>query len=191
MAIQVDLLKKEWLEKLARVHSGWNDGDAAPGSDSIKTADCVNAELCVAIEIKQDKRKYLNCLFGFSTIRNQLKTFAREANKKFVQYPAYKTCLIIQTPLDANGLGRLFPGHREILEMQSNLAKVSSVRNRFFSPKFIEVGAYLLYENTTFYFLKNPIASDVRRMSIDCIRQILDISKIEEVAEHGPMPFGI
>lgn len=188
----LDALKNEWLGRLKCIHPKWVDGDINPKQD-VKTADCVNEEFKVAIELKRDGRKYPNCDISFNAIRNQFKEFSQSANRKFRNYPLFKTCLIIKSPLEEmNWLAsRSFFGYREILGWGLNSVKVSSIKDKFFSQHFIEIGAYLFYNDELYYFLNNPIAAINKKMTIDELKSLSGISKIEEIVHRGPSPFGI
>lgn len=168
--------KQILLAKLNRVHKGWENGDEISEKGK-KSTDLINKDLKIAIEIKDDKRDYNNpkLRFGFDTIRNQLKSYAQGARRKFRNYPNYKTILLVRSLLwDRMGSGLInfiFPGNQEISEIGKNFLRLGKHKNKYFSIKNIDIGGYIFYGKNKIYYLENPIAQRSRILNIKKVQK--------------------
>lgn len=165
---------KEYLiDRLNKINQGWIDGDKTNNLN--KTTDLVNTSLKIALEIKDDKIfKYIAPPLTGEMIKQgldlskkgeQFKDDARDANKKFKNYPDYKTILLLRTelvniPLDV--VGYLFSGLRRFIKPGKQLIEIGR-KNKFLSfTNTKEIGCYLLYGNNKYYYIKNPNANPNR-----------------------------
>lgn len=97
-------VKDDLLARLNKVSTEWIDGDL--NNKSIKTADMVNHKLKIAIEIKDDTKskppRMLDHSLGtyeydLSELNKRFYADIKNANKKFRNYPGYKTVLLLRT----------------------------------------------------------------------------------------------
>ena len=171
------LYKKYLIKKLNKINIGWVDGDK--NNNKTKTTDLINKTLNIAIEIKDDttyKHKFPSATERGARLNNidiskkseQLKSHARDANKKFRNYPNFKTILLIRTelvniPFDI--IGYIFNGMLRFTKIDGKLVKIGK-KNEFLSfTSTKEIGSYLLFGNNSYYYIENPNANPCRIVS--------------------------
>lgn len=176
--------KKYLIRKLEKINPGWVDGDEE--SVLSKTVDLVNHNFKIAIEIKDDRKYRYKAppLTGEMIVESinllaknkQFKDDAQDANKKFRNYPEYKTILLIRTelinqPLDV--LRYVFSGIRRFVKTDNNRLLEISKLNKYLSISSTkEIGNYLLYGNKKYFYISNPNADNIR---------VLEKKKIENI----------
>jgi len=99
--------KERFITKLNNINSGWRDGDL----DNFvgKKSDIVNDQLKIVFEIKDDiKYKMVIPTKSFEIVEDsvnlggknrQFKYDLKDANKKFLNYPGYKSIVILRTEM--------------------------------------------------------------------------------------------
>lgn len=83
--------KTNLIQTLNQQNSGWIDGDTENGRKN--TADVVNHALKIVIEIKDEPKGSPD---GLKKANQQYGDHLRSVNKKFNEYPEYKTILLIR-----------------------------------------------------------------------------------------------
>ena len=100
------VFKLELIEMLNGRHSGWVDGDH--DNNGYKSADLVNHKSKIAIEIKDDllsephketSKNFFEGSYDINRLNKQYFDDIKDANKKFRNYPGYKSILLIRTSL--------------------------------------------------------------------------------------------
>ncbi|MBP6886194.1 MAG: hypothetical protein KBC02_03050 [Candidatus Pacebacteria bacterium] len=98
--------KKRLIYRLNSKSEGWRDGDL--DSSVGRKADVVNDALKIAVEIKDDTTfhfihpdpgQIVTQTTNLSTKNRQLKNHIKDANEKFLNYPDYKTVVLIRTEM--------------------------------------------------------------------------------------------
>lgn len=153
-----DSRKTLWLDRL---NSSWIDGDIITTHQQDKTADLVNNELKVCFELKPDQsytppNPGTSQLNNLNELSNRLKGYAESANKKFRNYPNFKTALIIETHLRKNIIKHLISNLTQVIVTSDRITVRR--RNVYFSQDAKEIGGYLFCssaEDKTYYFV-NP-----------------------------------
>lgn len=162
--MNTDPRKTLWLDRL---NSNWVDGDILTNHQQDKTADLVNNEVRICFELKQDQTYSPSPsgtyqLNNLDTLSNRLKGYAQSANKKFRNYPSYKTALIIETQLRKNIIKHLISNLTQLTVTRGQITVRQ--RNVYFSQDTKEIGGYLfcsLTENKTYYLI-NPNGAENR-----------------------------
>ena len=174
--------KKYLIDHLNKINSGWVDGDKS--SNLEKTVDLLNQSLKIAIEIKDDttyKHEFPpitgEIIVGGLDLNNkseQLKSDAKDANKKFRNYPNFKTILLIRTELiniPYDVIGYIFGGLKRFAKKDKDLIEIGR-KNKFLSfTSTKEVGSYLLFGNGKYYYVENPNANLYRVIAEDDIEK--------------------
>ncbi len=103
--IPEEIFKQNLIQSLKSINVGWIDGDKE--SNRKKKADIVNHSLRIAIEIKDDTKYRIELpttpgvmVGGSHNLKKMNQRFSdhiRSANKKFKEYPGYKTVLLFRT----------------------------------------------------------------------------------------------
>jgi hypothetical protein len=185
-------LKKYLIDKLNNTKSGWTDGDKE--NPAIKTADLVNNKLKIAIEIKEDTvyKRILPPLNGeiieesldLNNLSERLKADARDANKKFRNYPDYKTILMIKTELvdgPSGVIGYIFAGLQRFSKPKGEKTREIGRKNEFLSfTETKEIGSYLLFNGDNLYYIKNENVIPQRLISKEELEGIFS-KKIKEI----------
>jgi len=102
--INEQIFKQKLIDRFNKNVAGWIDGDF--DLPNKKTPDILNHSMKVAIEIKDDTKykfdipengKIVCKTTNLSEKNRQFKNDLKEANKKFLNYPNYKSVLILRT----------------------------------------------------------------------------------------------
>ena len=84
----------KWIARLNCSDSNWINGDKLSKG---KTADIINDKLKIAIELKREKGQSLDNTHGnLEKISNRLDDYFKLSNEKFINYPEFKTLLLIE-----------------------------------------------------------------------------------------------
>ena len=155
-----DQFKEKLIIKLKRHHPDWKDGDVGG------RVDVVNHSLKVAIEIKDepgggpDMEKKTNRQYG---------DHLRSAYRKFIEYPGYKTALLIRGAL-ATIPGIVKYNIEGIVVYGSH--NVFLGRKNKYSPYIKkEIGCFLVFADN-FYYFPNTYAETVRIIKKEGIEDI-------------------
>jgi len=189
-----DEYKKYLIQKLNSINLGWVDGDEKNIWD--KTSDLINHKLKISIEIKDDKKykhkfppitgELISKSMNLLTPNKQLKRHARMANKKFRNYPNYKTVLLIRTELiniPFAVIGYIFSGIRRFIKPDKKLMEIGRVNQYFSQSSTKEIGGYLLFGNNKYHYFKNPNAEKNRVISVDELEDLFG-EKIENLQNY-------
>jgi uncharacterized protein YeeX (DUF496 family) len=176
--------KNRLLAKLNNQHKGWVDGDTE--SHLTKTADIVNHELEMAIEIKDDLQFELQASnsgamvvqsVNLTTKSNQFKSDARDANKKFRNYRRYKSLLLIRSEFAGIATDYILSGISQYIRPANSDMILHRKRNKYLSTKNSEIGGYLFVHDKYYYF-PNPVGGKKRKISIEELKGLLQ-SEVE------------
>lgn len=133
--------KKYWLEYLINQDKNWIDGDSE--DKNLKTADFVNHNLQIVIELKiEESRDYF--LTRFSS--NRVVPWLKDADKKFINYPDYKTILFIESDCTVGEFQTAEA--KEIYQWKNGTAFIKNKRRA--NKSFNNVGTIVLWP-----YLKN------------------------------------
>jgi len=161
-----DKIKNKWLQNLRSINPNWKDGDL---NNKNKTADLVNDELKLAIELKKDivfkandpafLIKFNNTEKNFIMLSNKYRGYGRDANNKFSFYPNYKTVLLIECGIFKGLLRKIFTG----VESKRGRTGKLFLKNKNLWESYPNIGCYLIrsdIENTVLedYYFQNPVA---------------------------------
>jgi hypothetical protein len=171
-----DKTKNKWLIKLKSIDFNWKDGDL---SNQNKTADLINDNLKLAIELKSDtvfkikSETETSCI----TLSNRWKGYAKDANSKFNSYPSYRTILLIECEIPDSLLQRIFIG-TPVLKIPT---KGSFLKNKNLREHYSNIGCYLMMSKSEgiidgFYYFKNPAADKKRILEKAEVGNILNIT---------------
>lgn len=169
--------KKKLIDKLNKIDISWFDGDLESGQN--KKADIVNHRLEIAIEIKDDKKHKTEISGAGSTdlslMNKRLQDDIRDANKKFEQYPSYKTILLFRTDFYFSDIMKYAMRGPKVLHINKNTQIVENVsRETKYSPYiFKNIGCFLVFNQNAFYFSNNYALSE----------RVLNKEKIEKLFE--------
>lgn len=174
-----DLSKTKWIKHLKTINNNWQDGDVNEGH---KTADLVNDELKIAIEIKNDITSQLKTgvvnSFDLITLSNRYRKYGRDSNEKFSFYPSeYKTILLIESEMPYGVLNNIFAGITRIYKKEWKVI----VRNRNFSESYTNIGCYIIkscMKDTIpdYYYIDNPATDRNRVIEKAEVEKLLKIS---------------
>jgi len=175
-----DKIKEKWLNLLKPLNSDWEDGDL---NNQDKTADLINKNLKLAVELKNDTifKIKINRISGGSliTLSNRYRGYGRDANQKFLSYPDHKTALLIETQMFKGLLQNVFTG---IQVINLNTRK-SFLKNKNLWESYPNIGCYIIKsepENTIpeYYYCHNPVADQCRIIEKEGIDNYLGIKSI-------------
>ncbi|MDD5099278.1 MAG: hypothetical protein PHP35_02965 [Candidatus Colwellbacteria bacterium] len=174
-----DEAKEKWLRRLKKINNQWEDGDV--GNKDRKTADLVNKKLKLVIEIKSDKTTNLS---GRVISLNKKELFSRyfgyasDASKKFINYPSYKTILLVEGQI----LNKIFKSVTNGILYKSNSAKDIFLENKNFleEESLSNIGCYVvssIIRDTVseYYFYKNNIAEFEGALDKKYVESILNV----------------
>lgn len=169
-----DKRKDEWLKNLKLIDPNWEDGDLDSGN---KTADLVNDELKIGIELKNDTAfKFKPEMEGsLITLSNRYRGYAKDANDKFNSYPNYRTILLIECEIYKELLRSFFTGI-QVINMNT---RKSFLKNKNLWESYPNIGCYLISSNidgVEFYYFKNPVAETTRILEKVEVEMILNIT---------------
>lgn len=157
-----------WLSKLNAHNPGWTDGDLE--SKSKATADMVNHNLCLTVELKREKGSLLhNKDKNLITLSNRVFDYIKETDKKFVNYPNYKTLCLIELSSEIIALEYLFSNFHF-----KNNKFLGNTKNFFSESK--NIGCFVFWPRpgnlSKAYYLKNPPANKERILELHEAEQI-------------------
>ncbi len=139
--------KIDLILRLNQQGSGWIDGDVE--SNHKNKADVVNHVLKIAIEIKDES----GSPDGLKKTNQQYGDHLRSANKKFKEYPKYKTILLIRGNADT------IPGivyyAIEGIDSYSKIGNqliYSGTKNKYSPYIRKEIGCFLILADKYYYF---------------------------------------
>lgn len=167
----------KWIERLNRFNDGWVDGDKL---NTGKTADIINNDLKIAIELKREKGESLdNENKNLEKLSNRLEEYFKLSNEKFANYPEFKTLLLIElkTPIDTAILAI-----KGILSLHLDNGKLvgKSIRNNRLYIKTNNMGGLILWpapgnllSRECIYYI-NPNSSIERQLSLMEVENIFD-----------------
>jgi len=184
--------KTRLLEKLNVINPGWADGDLDNSRE--KKADIVNNSLQIAIEIKDDTLykalvpmpgRMIGQTNDLKQKNRQFKDDLKSANKKFINYPSYKTILILRTDMADRTTGLIdyiINGLKTFKKDGNELVYVGRP-NTYFSDEdnsISEVGAIIFWGNNQIVYgpNNNPNFNKARFLDKDDIENILDITMV-------------
>lgn len=189
-----DKYKKYLIQKLNIINSGWVDGDEENILD--KTSDLTNHKLKISIEIKDDEKyqykpppltgEMITETINLLAKNKQFKDDAQDANRKFRNYPNYKTVLLIRTELiniPFSVIGYIFSGIRRFIKPDKKLMEIGRINQYFSQSSTKEIGGYLLFGNNKYYYFKNPNAERNRVISISELEDLFG-EKIENLQSY-------
>jgi len=182
--ISEEQFKENLIKNLNRYHPRWIDGDDEQRGkigDNSKTADIVNRELKIAIEIKDDG-KFIDPSaswsgeFEIKNLSRQLREDLNDASNKFANYKKYKSLVLIRT--DKTDwpwalLESAIFGKQDLEKQHDGLEWPSSVFNNT-SQNTKNVGGILFWGRTHARFIKNmnPNVSETRIISYKWIEEV-------------------
>jgi len=162
-----EIYKKNLIKKMNEINPGWIDGDVE--SNSEKTADLVNHNLKIAIEIKDDEKyrhefppltgEMITGSLDLLAKNKQFKDDAQDANRKFRNYPEYKSILLIRTELiniPSSVIRYIFEGMRRFVITKPRLTEIGRLNKYLSHSSTKEIGGYLLSDEKEYYYFKNP-----------------------------------
>ena len=171
----------QWLSKLNVHNPGWVDGDLDLKSKA--SADMVNHGLCLTIELKREKGSSLhNKDKNLVTLSNRVFGYIKKTNKKFVNYPNYKTLCLIELSSDITALEYIFSNFHF-----KNNRFLGNTKNFFSESK--NIGCFVFWPKpgslSKAYYFKNPPADKERVLEFHEVEQIfgekLKIFKINPI----------
>lgn len=167
----------KWIAKLNCSDSNWINGDKLSKG---KTADIINDKLKIAIELKREKGQSLDNTPGnLEKISNRLDDYFKLSNEKFINYPEFKTLLLIELKtcidtaiLSMQGIQSLHINNGELIG--------KSLRNNQLYTKTNNIGGIILWpapENflskNCYYFI-NPKSSTEKQLSLAEVKTIFN-----------------
>ncbi|MEK7631209.1 MAG: hypothetical protein AAB417_04280 [Patescibacteria group bacterium] len=166
-----------WLDKLNKNLLGWVDGDAE--SIITKTADLANHQYKLAVELKREKGGSLENKTGnLETLSNRIEDYFKLANEKLVNYPNYKTLLIVELDTDLWSAEVVMEGLPQLHFREGELIG-SSIRNRNLYSQIQNIGAVVfwatpknVFSGKAFYF-DNPFADEACKLTQDGVEKIV------------------
>lgn len=191
MILSEDKYKEKLLKKLNKQNSGWVDGDKK-GDPNKKTADLVNPDLKIAIEIKDDT-KYKSIKpptsgvvsdeYDLDKMNKRMSDHLKSANNKFKEYPNHKTILILRTNLDLPVVIRYsFDGLHTYTKNKSKNLKHIGRKSKYSIYAKKHVGGIII-ASRNYNFFENSYASKERLVKIEEVGDVLGekINKTDKI----------
>lgn len=167
---------KQWLDKLNFNFSGYIYGDNK--SIKTKTADFVNKDHNIAIELKREKNEKLdNSKCNNTSLSNRIEKYISDANKKFNKYPEYKTLLIIELKTSMLGIPSVMNGIPQ-LHFKNGQYTGDSIKNKRLFSKMENVGAIIFWPAPgnmwdKAYYYDNEFAKEICKIDLGYAKRIL------------------
>ena len=165
----------QWLDKLNVYNEGWIDGDKESKN---KTADFVNHNLKIAIELKREKGGSLdNKDKNLEILSNRIYGYFEKANKKFASYDNYKSICLIEFTSYLDSVIVVLRGIPN-LHLRNGELVGSSIRNIKVFSKTNNIGGFIFWPspgnllNKCFYF-ENPFSTNNRKLNIAEVEKII------------------
>lgn len=163
-----ELRTSRWLNKLEVYSKGWIYGDAE--NREIKTADFVNHSQKIAIELKREKGDNLdNKDNNLVSSSDRIEGYIKDANKKFKNYPDFKTLLLVELKSSTWSAQVIMRGIINIHSINGQHIG-NSIKNKRLFSKMENIGAIIFWPgkgnitNIAYYF-DNLSAKDICKMT--------------------------
>lgn len=183
--------KREMINKLNAINSGWIDGDR--DTKRHRKADVVNHLLKIVIEIKDDRHykievpnsgEMVSSGEDLNKMNQRFTDHLRSANNKFKEYPDCKTILLIRTEFpiidiirySIEGLHtyKLPPSGKRPLIYNGRKTKYSEYIRK-------EIGCYLISNQENYYF-SNKFANQERVLKKEKVEKMFDL-KLKDIPQ--------
>jgi hypothetical protein len=189
------IIEKEYKDKLIKLlnnrNPGWIDGDKE-GNPNKKTADIVNDDLKIAIEIKDDTKNkkikiptdgtIITSSENLTIMNKRMSDCLKDANNKFKEYPEYKTILILRTNFDFPDLIRYaFEGLHTYTKKGDESPHYSGRTGKYSIHAKKEVGS-IIVDSKNFGFFENRYAKKSRKIKKEEVENIFN-KKIKDIEE--------
>lgn len=133
----------QWISKLNVNNHGWVNGDLESRTE--RTADMVNHSIKYAVELKREKGESVDNKDGnLVTISNRIESYFTDTNKKFINYPKYKTILIIELKSTDSGAFSAMGGIGQLHFAEGQLV-ASSIKNKKLFSKTENIGCIIFW----------------------------------------------
>ena len=183
------------LSKLRAVDQHWLDGDLEKeqSGEQRKSVDLVNHHRKAAIEVKDDciaQPEVVDDTFGggFSYDGHRLNKQFRDdiygANRKFREYPEYKTILLVRTNLMAQLVKTSIEGLHVFSKTRvREIHNEPPLGNWSISPGLVykgrknkhnkkEVGSFIIHNESGYHYFSNVFASEARKIDLEYCLEI-------------------